>query len=148
MIQDLKFLFDRELTKLSQEIESYQSEENLWKVDGQITNSGGALCVHLCGNLRAFIGKEIGGIDYVRDREFEFSGIPVPREKLIEEIKEARSCVSKSLDGLSENQLPDKFPIQPFPRELTYQNFLLHLYGHLNYHLGQINYHRRLFDQN
>lgn len=147
MLNDLKFLFDRDLSKLEEEISAYQNESNLWKIDVQIANSAGSLAVHLCGNLKAFVGKEIGGYDYTRDREFEFSGTAVPRKELLEGIREAKEWVNVSLENLPESKLGDKFPIQPFPRELTYQNFLLHLYGHLNYHLGQINYHRRLFEQ-
>ncbi|MHA7131423.1 DinB family protein [Algoriphagus namhaensis] len=151
MIQDLIFLFDRELVKLEEEVKSYPTEDLLWKKEGEIANSGGTLAVHLCGNLKAFIGKEIGGYEYERNREFEFSGIAIPRENLVKEIQETASWVRASLGKLDGKKLEEKFPVQPFPRELTYQNFLLHLYGHLNYHLGQINYHRRLvslFDVN
>lgn len=144
MLEDLSKLFHRDLERLTKELKSYDNEEDLWKVRGEIGNSGGSLAVHLCGNLRSFVGKEIGGFDYVRDREFEFSGTPVSRKKLYEWIEEADLWVQSSLDRLNENLLEKDFPIQPFPENITYQQFLIHLYGHLNYHLGQINYHRRL----
>lgn len=147
MIEDLRFLFDRDLTKLSEEVQRYKLEANLWKVEGEIINSGGTLCVHLCGNLKSFIGHHIGGLDYKRDREFEFSGLALDRENLLAEIEETKIWVDKSLAELSSDHLGEPFPIQPFPRKLTFQNFLLHLHGHLNYHLGQINYHRRLIDR-
>ncbi len=147
MLKDLNYLFQRDLTRLRSELEAYENEEDLWKVSGQIANSGGTLAVHLCGNLRAFIGKEIGEFDYVRDREFEFSGKPVKREEIYQWIDESSKWVEESLKKLEGENLDRDFPIQPFPQKITYQNFLLHLYGHLNYHLGQINYHRRLIGQ-
>ncbi len=145
-LEDLKFLYLRDIDKLKNEIEAYQDDSSLWAKSGSIANSGGTLCVHLCGNLRAFIGHQVGGFDYVRDREFEFSGTPVDRSELLEWIAETREWVESSLSNLSEEKLPNDFPIQPFKYKLTYQNFLLHLQGHLNYHLGQINYHRRIIE--
>ncbi|MDN3204519.1 DUF1572 family protein [Algoriphagus sediminis] len=144
MLKDLNYLFQRDLQKLKAELEAYENEEDLWRIEGQIANSGGTLAVHLCGNLRAFIGKEIGEFDYVRDREFEFSGTPVKREEIYKWIEESSQWLKVSLEKIEDWDLNKDFPIQPFPQKITYQNFLLHLYGHLNYHLGQINYHRRL----
>jgi hypothetical protein len=71
LLETLKLLFTRDLNKLRSEIEQYQDEANIWKTDGNIANSAGNLCLHLVGNLNTYIGKEISGTDYVRDRASE-----------------------------------------------------------------------------
>ena len=73
LIETLKSLFDRDLNKLCTEIELYRNEENIWKIDKEISNSAGNLCLHLIGNINNFIGAQIGKTNYVRHRELEFS---------------------------------------------------------------------------
>ncbi len=137
-------LFRRDLNRLRNEIAAYPSESDLWIVDQQINNSAGNLALHLSGNLNHFIGHALGGSDYKRDREFEFAGKNVSREHLLQQIESAKEMISDSLSKLSEEDLRSDFPIQVFDRPVSTGFFLLHLQGHLNYHLGQINYHRRL----
>jgi len=57
IVESLKELFRRDLQKLKQEIELYEKDSNLWKVESSIKNSGGNLCLHLIGNLNTFIGN-------------------------------------------------------------------------------------------
>lgn len=73
LIETLKALFERDLDKLIHEIESYQNESNIWITDKEISNSAGNLCLHLMGNINTYIGATIGGTNYVRNRELEFS---------------------------------------------------------------------------
>ena len=146
MITTLQKLYKRDLIKLKTEITSYNSEEKLWIIDGTIANSGGNLCLHLLGNLNAFIGKQIGKTDYVRDREFEFSGKNVPVATLVQQIDETIVVVEQALSMVDQELLASEYPIQVFKEKMTYEFFLIHLSSHLTYHLGQINYHRRLLD--
>ncbi len=140
-------LFERDTERLKLEIGAYSTEENLWKVDHNITNSAGNLCLHLVGNMSHFVGKEIGGFDYKRDREFEFAGKNVPKSELIELIEKLQDVVTASLEGLEEIMLERDYPLEVFGAKMTHSYFLIHLYGHFSYHLGQINYHRRLLDK-
>ncbi|REG92739.1 DinB family protein [Algoriphagus antarcticus] len=140
-------LFERDTERLKLEIGAYSTEENLWKVDHNITNSAGNLCLHLVGNMSHFVGKEIGGFDYRRDREFEFAGKNVPKSELIELIEKLQDVVTASLEGLDEIMLERDYPLEVFGAKMTHSYFLIHLYGHFSYHLGQINYHRRLLDK-
>ncbi len=149
MIDTLKDLFDRDLNKLKTEIEQYKDEANLWLVDGDIPNSGGNLALHLVGNLRHFIGAVLGGSGYVRERELEFSTKGTPRTELLKMIDETTADVAAGLDKLTPDQLAQEYPITVFAdhtEPMTTEWFLVHLATHLDYHLGQINYHRRLFD--
>lgn len=146
IINEFKELFERDFDRLYTEINSYSNQEILWKTEGAISNSSGNLCLHLLGNVQSFIGKEIGGFDYERNREREFSAKGISKEELLNEILFAKDIVSKSLEGMDDSLWPGIYPLQVFGKPMTYGYFLTHLYGHLNYHLGQINYHRRLLD--
>ncbi len=146
IIDSLKSLFLRDLNKLKKEINLYSSEENLWKADKEIANSGGNLCYHLIGNLKYFIGSQLGNTGYVRQRDLEFSAKNIPREELVTLIDETIQIVEKALTSLSDEDLGKTFPIVVFKEEMTTGYFLIHLSTHLNYHLGQLNYHRRLLE--
>ncbi|MGE0589587.1 MAG: DinB family protein [Cyclobacteriaceae bacterium] len=141
---DLKKIFERDLDQLAQEISDYSKESDLWVVKGEIKNSAGNLCLHLCGNLQHFVGKVLGGTDYVRDREAEFADKDVPRSSLLKEIATTKKVVSDTLHKMSSSKLDETYPINVFGEPMTTSFFLIHLATHLTYHRGQINYHRRL----
>ena len=144
LLTSLQTLFYRDLTTLYDEVAAYPKEQDLWIVAQQITNSAGNLALHLIGNLNHFIGKELGNRRYQRDRTFEFQGKDVPRETLLTQIRDTRQMVDEVLSQLPPGQLTEDYPLQVFQEPMTIAFFLIHLQGHLNYHLGQINYHRRL----
>ena len=146
MIETLDKLFQRDLENLKTEISSYKDEENLWEISGDVKNSAGNLCLHLCGNLQHFIGAVLGNSGYIRNRDAEFSRKNVPLKELVKEIELTTTDVVKTLKKLKEVHLDEKFPINVFGYEMTTEYFLIHLITHLNYHLGQINYHRRLLE--
>ena len=146
LIETLKSLFNRDLNKLKVEIESYQNENQLWAIDKNISNSGGNLCLHLIGNINTYIGAEIGKTGYVRNRPLEFSLKDIPKSELIGKIEETIIVVNNTLDPLSEEDLNAIYPQIVFEKEMTTGFFFVHLSTHLAYHLGQINYHRRLLD--
>ncbi|MEG2100665.1 MAG: DUF1572 family protein [Flavobacterium sp.] len=146
LIETLKSLFNRDLNKLKVEIESYQNENQLWAIDKNISNSGGNLCLHLIGNINTYIGAEIGKTGYIRNRPLEFSLKDIPKSELIGKIEETIIVVNNTLDLLSEEDLNAIYPQIVFEKEMTTGFFFVHLSTHLAYHLGQINYHRRLLD--
>ncbi|ASK31290.1 DinB superfamily protein [Chryseobacterium sp. T16E-39] len=144
--ESLQSLFIRDLNKLKTEIEAYQNEESIWKTDKSISNSAGNLSLHLAGNLCHFVGAILGNSGYVRNRELEFSLKDIPRTELIRQIESTIDIVQSSLDQLTESDLQKAYPLEPLGYKMTTEYFLIHLMGHLSYHLGQINYHRRLLD--
>jgi len=144
LIETLKSLFNRDLNKLKVEIESYQNENQIWAIDKSISNSAGNLCLHLIGNLNTYIGAELGKTAYIRNRPLEFSLKDVPKSELITKIDETILVVDNALDSLTEADLEKIYPQIVFEKEMTTGFFLVHLSTHLAYHLGQINYHRRL----
>jgi len=144
LIDTLEKLYDRDLSKLKEEIGLYADEADLWKTDGQISNSAGNLTLHLIGNLRHFFGAVLGGTGYVRDRDKEFSDGGVSRQELLAGIDQAAADVAATLAKLSDEDLAAKYPLDVFGHPMTTEYFVIHLATHLTYHLGQINYHRRL----
>lgn len=136
----------RDLQKLKDEINSYANEATIWQPLPGTTNSGGNLTLHLIGNLRHFIGAELGNSGYIREREAEFNSRNVPLETLNALLQ---TCITEVTQAFY--QLDPERMEKPFPKEIGGQTretafALLHLTGHLSYHLGQINYHRRYFN--
>jgi uncharacterized damage-inducible protein DinB len=136
--------YERDLLKLKEEISLYKDEASLWILKGEIANTTGNLCLHLVGNLNHFIGATLGNTGYIRDRDSEFSSKNISRLELISSINKTTDVVLNTLKSLSENDLQKEFPLEKHGRMVSTVNMLLHLLAHLNYHLGQINYHRRL----
>jgi uncharacterized damage-inducible protein DinB len=137
-------LFEKELDKLKEELAAYEQDDQVWKTAEGISNSGGNLCLHLTGNLQHFIGATLGETGYIRNREAEFKLKNIPRHKLLEEVDNARQVVTDTLEQLSKKELETEYPIQVTDEPMSTQAFLIYLLKHLSYHIGQINYHRRL----
>lgn len=142
----LQLLFDRDLEKVKTEINLYQNENSIWLIDKNIANSAGNLTLHLIGNLNTYIGAGLGNTAYVRNRELEFSAKDVKREELLKAIDEVKKVVLNVLNEITEEQLTANYPYENSYGEISTFHYLLHLNVHLGYHLGQINYHRRLLD--
>tara|TARA_R110002033_G_scaffold42958_2_gene84345 strand:+ start:22200 stop:22646 length:447 start_codon:yes stop_codon:yes gene_type:complete len=140
-------LFNRDLNKFIEEISQYNDEANIWKIDGLITNSAGALSLHILGNLNHFIGSILGNSGYERQRGLEFSLEDVPKSELIQQFEDTIVIVESTLKNLTSKDLQAEYKPQVFKEPMTTEYFLVHLASHLAYHLGQINYHRRLLDK-
>ncbi|WP_426063120.1 DinB family protein [Flavobacterium sp. DSP2-3-1] len=146
LIESLKTLFNRDLNQLKTEIESYQNESDIWKIQKGIANSAGNLCLHLVGNLNTYIGAEFGKTGYIRNRALEFSLKDIPRAELIQKIEETIAVVDNALNTISEEELKKEYPLLVFQNNTSTEFILVHLTTHLAYHLGQINYHRGLLE--
>jgi len=144
MIAELIKLYMRDLDRLNEEILAYPNELDLWKIDSNIKNSGGNLALHIIGNLNHFIGATLGRTAYVRARDNEFKNKNIPRQTITDSIFELKTTLKKALSYLIHEDLNKNYPLEVFGKPMSTEYFLIHLYGHLNYHLGQINYHRRL----
>ena len=147
MLKTYEDLFLRDLLTLRKEVSSYTHESDLWKALPGTTNSSGHLTLHLIGNLHHFIGKGMGNTGYDRDRPSEFTGTPTSQAELLERIDELAGVISQSFKHHRNDFLSQDFPL-PWREGLHYPaHFMLpQLVLHFNYHLGQINYHRRYFE--
>jgi len=144
--KELNLLFQRDLSKLIEELTAYSDEHNLWRINQGITNSAGNLTLHLIGNVKQFFGLDLGGIAFERDRDSEFAPSKFSREDLIQELVELKKLLEQVLVPMDSKKLGDQSKHSFLGHSMTVGYFLIHLYGHFNYHLGQINYHRRLLD--
>ena len=143
-IEEIGKVFDRDIQKTIDEVTMYEREEDIWILPSGINNSAGTLALHLAGNLQHFIGSVLGNSGYERNRPEEFGARNVSKAVILSELSKAKEVVNKTLSNLEPDMAKGNFPI-PFIKETVSNYFLLvHLASHLNYHLGQINYHRRL----
>lgn len=139
-------LFERDLQRLKTEIGLYKDEDNLWVLKEGISNTAGNLCLHLLGNLNHFIGATLGNTGYVRYRDDEFSLKNIPRQDLVINIDNCILVLKNTFSKLSDADMEKDFPLEKHGTIVSNMHMLMHLYAHLSYHLGQINYHRRLLD--
>ena len=140
----LSTFFERDLDKIITEISLFENESDIWKIKEGILNSAGNLALHIIGNLNHFIGTTLGNTGYVRNRDEEFSLKDIPFETLIADINDLKETVKNTLSKLSSSDLQNDFPIKIRDEVFSTQNMLVFLLAHLNYHLGQINYLRRM----
>lgn len=148
LIPEIQKVFAKDLQKLKEEISLYKNEATIWQVEKGIANSAGNLCLHLVGNLNHFIGATLGNTGYVRNRDAEFASKNIPQHQLIKMVEDTISMIETVLPSIKEEQLAGEYPLIVFKDKMTTGYFLVHLVGHLGYHLGQINYHRRLLENN
>lgn len=142
----LKQIYDGKLSDLQKEIELYKDERTIFEIREGISNSGGNLALHLVGNLNQYIGVILGGTNYVRNREAEFALKGVPRAALLKQITDTRLIIDEALSKLDSAVLELDYPTQFNAETRTTQWVLIWLISHFGYHLGQINYHRRLLE--
>jgi uncharacterized damage-inducible protein DinB len=147
-ISDFGAVIVRDLRAVQREVQAYPDDAMLWKLTPAITNSAGTLVLHICGNLRHFVGSVLGGVEYARNRDDEFTRRDVPRDELIACLEETIKAVDTAIGTHDDARLSARYPMQIGGRMMTTSQFLVHLTAHLGYHLGQIDYHRRILDEN
>ena len=137
LAHDIAALFRRDLTRLLQELQAFEGNDAaLWKTLPGVTNTAGHLILHVEGNLREFVGRKMGNRPYSRQRDEEFTGSSVAFFDLVDRVESLRIMIPEVVSGLESASL-----------ETSYEEalqYLVHLHGHLNYHLGQIDYLRRI----
>lgn len=144
LANELAALYSRDLTRLVQQLRAFPDTASIWKTVPGVSNAAGTLALHLEGGLRHFIGLRLGRIDYTRDRPLEFSARGVDRDELIARLEAVQASIPKVIASLGDADLDAIDPQNGTDQPLTTRQWLIHLYGHLSYHLGQIDYIRRV----
>lgn len=140
----IEVLLLKELEQFASEIRAFNSDEALWKEVNGVSNSAGNLALHIIGNINHYVGAIIGNSGYVRNRDLEFSDKYVSRELILDKIEETKYMLSKVFSGITDDDLSKEYPVkEPFGNVST-GNVLLIILSHLSYHLGQVNYYRRI----
>ncbi len=143
-IDNIRRCILRDLASFEAELDSFADDALVWAMHPQIPNTTGTLVLHICGNLRHFIGATLGATGYVRDRDAEFSTRNLARQELLVLLHATRDEVDATLRGLSPVHLDEIYPLEVGGTSLTTGLMLAHLATHLAYHLGQADIHRRI----
>lgn len=117
------------------------SDEQFWKKPFPFGNSFGHLVLHLTGNLNYYIGTEIAGTGYVRDRGREFNeAAPPSKTETLQRFHEAVALVASTTRAQSESDW--SVPYTAMREEDAGNRFviLLRCASHLNHHVGQMIY--------
>lgn len=141
---ELAAVLRRDLTRLAQELAAFPAEELLWETRPGVTNSAGNLFLHLEGNMREYIGRRLGGVEYQRQRPLEFSSRNVPAAELATRLRGVLDLIPPIVAALSADALEAHYPQDGNGPPATTRQYLMHLIAHLNYHLGQIDCLRRV----
>ena len=144
LASELAALFARDIARLIQELQAFPDTASVWKTAPGVTNAAGTLALHLEGNLREYIGRQLGQIAFMRDRPLEFSARGVERDDLIARLEAVNAQIPSVISKLSAAQLDAIYPENVIGKPITTRQFLIHLEAHLNYHLGQVDYLRRV----
>ncbi len=143
-ITDLADLYQRDLTRLQQQIEAFPTDDSLWQVVPGISNPAGTLVLHLEGGLRWFVGTQLGKLNYQRNRPEEFAKKGLAKSELLSRIEDLRRSIPAVIRSLSEEDMQKEYPLVVLERPLSTQGWLVSLFGHVSWHLGQIDYLRRM----
>ncbi|MCU0635269.1 MAG: DinB family protein [Gemmatimonadaceae bacterium] len=140
----VRSLLVRDLEALAREVRAYPDDATPWALPTGVPNSAGTLVQHCCGGLRHFVGAVLGETGYVRTRDREFSDRDAPREALLALIATTREEVDRTLAAVDDARLHAPYPIEVAHGSALTGPWLTHLVSHVAYHLGQVDYHRRL----
>jgi hypothetical protein len=145
--EGLVALFSRDLARLIQELQAFPSDETLWQRAPGVKNAAGNLVLHLEGNLREYIGRQLGQVAYVRTRPQEFALHGLSRDDLVRRMEQVKELIATVVGPLSDSDLAAIHPERVLEIDLSSHDLLIHLHGHLNFHLGQIDYLRRILTE-
>ena len=138
--------YERDIRKLIEELNLFENEEDLWKTRGFVKNSAGNLALHIVGGLNHLIGATLAQTGYVRNRDQEFTIKGVERKDVIAQLEALIPMINTTVNDLTEKQMAAEYPIF-FDKPNTSTSYVLvQLLLHLNYHLGQVNYVRRMLE--
>ena len=138
--------YERDLRKLIEEVNLFRNEENLWRTTGSLKNSSGNLVLHIIGGLNYLIGAQLANSGYVRDRDLEFIKKGVERQELVAQLQKLILMINETVNSFTQEQMDIEYPIMFDDMKVSTSYVLTQLLLHLNYHLGQINYLRRILE--
>ncbi len=144
MVEDFKHSLLEKLSTLQSEVKSYKNDEAFQAIPPGVSNSAEVLCKHILGNLNWFLGAQLGSTGYERNRDAEFSPSVYSKETIIDSIEQTKDMVADVLEDLWNEDLTKPYPILFKNQEVSVHYMLLTITSHTDYHLGQINYARRI----
>src|SRR5713226_5367420 len=130
----------KELADVVSKLASPLGDQQFWTKPFAFGNSFGHLVLHLTGNLNYYIGAQIAGTGYVRDRSLEFSDAARPSKK--EVLKKFDDAIEMVLAAISRQSAED------WSKEYTAVGadardrleMVVQCATHLHHHIGQMMY--------
>jgi hypothetical protein len=138
--------YERDLRRLIEEVNLFKNEEDLWRTRGSVKNSSGNLALHIAGGLNYHIGTNLAQNGYVRNRDQEFSKKDVPRKEIVDQLEALIVMITGTIKAFTQEQMEAGYPVIFDGMKVSVSYILVQLLAHLNYHLGQVNYLRRVFE--
>ena len=138
--------YERDIRKLIEEVNLFNNEEDLWRTSGNVKNSSGNLVLHIIGGLNHFVGATLAHTGYVRDRDQEFIRKGEERKELVAQLEALIPLINGTMSALTQEDMEAEFPIFFDKPKTSVSYVLVRLLAHLNYHLGQVNYLRRILE--
>ena len=135
--------YQRDIGKLVEELNLFRNEENLWKIHGSVKKPCGNLALHIIGGMNFLIGNTLAQTGYVRNRDQEFSEKNVERKEIVTQLEALIPFISKTISAVD---MEAEYPLMFDDAKRTNGYVLTQLALHLNYHLGQVNYLRRILE--
>ena len=131
-------LFDESLPRILNCLEKLTNEQIWWRPN-ESSNSIGNLILHLCGNVRQWIGTGLGNLQDNRKRQTEFDEKRIiDREVLVSDLLSTMMMARSIISNVTVNDLLATRPVQTFKE--TGLTILIHVTEHFSYHTGQIAY--------
>ncbi|MEW5797696.1 MAG: DinB family protein [Bacteroidota bacterium] len=119
------------------------SDDDIWWRAYETNNSIGNLMLHLAGNIRQWVYHHLGGKEFERTRDKEFSEREhIPKSELIAHLRSAVKDVDEVLKDFPVEKLLHQYTIQKYT--VTGLEAILHITEHFSYHTGQIIYITKL----
>jgi hypothetical protein len=111
-----------------------------------VKNSSGNLALHIIGGMNYLIGAALAQTGYVRDRDQEFIRKGVARKEIVIQLEALIPMITQTLTALGQDGMEAEYPRIFDDMKTSNSYVLVQLLVHLNYHLGQVNYLRRIFE--
>ena len=129
------------LAEKVRELAAPLSDEQFWRKPFPFGNSFGHLVLHLTGNLNYYIGAQIAGTGYVRDRDREFAETKrLPKRELLKRFDEAIGVVRRAICEQSADNWSAEYMAVREEDAGNRFNIFLRCATHLHHHVGQMTY--------
>lgn len=121
------------------------TDEQIWWRPNEESNSIGNIVLHLAGSLNHFLNRNIGGIDYARDRAAEFAERrTIPRAELLAVFDDMVAKAEQTFAALTTDRLGDPSP-EPKMHTVVLED-VMNIAMHVANHTGQIVWIAKMLD--
>ena len=113
------------------------TDEQIWWRPNESSNSIGNLVLHLSGSLDHYLNRNLGGLDFTRDRPAEFAERrEIPKAELLARFDQMVANAEKTFDALTPEKVSGPSP-EPKLYTIALED-VMNVAVHLSNHAGQI----------